>query len=146
MSCVWNAFKIIDSSDEAESSTATPNSSVEQVDLSQSVSITSLEDLKQVPSKSGSSSSIPTEKYGLKTISELKIVPKGGKQILNKSCHDEIEDIIRLKETDTSDPRHSKPTDCDLIALQKVKRSWCQEMKIEYTSSNSSEKFIGDRE
>ena len=131
MHCVWNAFKIIDSSDEAESSSATPNSSVEQVDLSQSVSITSLEDLKQVPSKSGSSSSIPTEKYGLKTISELKIVPKGGKQILNKSCHDEIEDIIRLKETDTSDPRHSKPTDCDLIALQKVKRSCFEEMQID---------------
>ena len=104
---------------------------MEQVDLSQSVSITSLEDLKQVPpSKSGSSSSIPAEKYGLKTISELKIVPKGGKQILNKSCHEEIEDIIRLKETDTSDPRHSKPTDCDLIALQKVKKSSFQEMQI----------------
>ena len=38
-----------------------------------------------------------------------------------KNFHkEEIENIIRKRADDSSDPRHSKPTDCDLIALQKV--------------------------
>ena len=85
-----------DSSDEGDISSGTLNSSVEQVDLSQRASVTSVEDLDL-------NSQYSTAK--------------------KKSSKEEIEDIIRSRGDDPSDPRHSKPTDCDLIALQKVKNT-----------------------
>ena len=96
-------FKTIDSSDDADSSSATLNSSVEQVDLSQRISITSFEDLK-------------TDSLG-RSNNRLDSV---------KSTNEKIENIIRKKESDETDPRHSKPTNCDLIELQKVKQSYAQ--------------------
>lgn len=86
-------LKTTDSSDEGDISSATLNSSVEQFDLLQRASITSLEDLS---------------------------LASHSKTTKDKSTAEEIEDIIRRRGEDTSDPRHSKPTDCDLIALQKV--------------------------
>ena len=85
-----------DSSDEGDISSGTLNSSLEQVDLSQRASVTSADDL------------------------DLDIYSKSTKQ---KSSTEQIEEIIRRRGDDSSDPRHSKPTDCDLIALQKVKNS-----------------------
>ena len=85
-----------DSSDEGDISSGTLNSSVEQVDLSQRASVTSVEDL------------------------DLDCQYSTSKK---KTSEEEIEDIIRRRGDDSSDPRHSKPTDCDLIALQKVNLS-----------------------
>ena len=92
-------FETIDSSDEADSSFDTLNSSVEQVDLSQRISITSFEDLR-------------SESFG----------KSKNRFDSEKSTHEKIENIIRKKESDQTDPRHSKPTNCDLIELQKVKQ------------------------
>ena len=98
--------KTIDSSDEADSLSTTLNSSVEQVDLSQRASVTSLEDLNTFESKAID---------GIKR----NLEPQGS--IKKKTCKEEIESIIKKQEGDTTDPRNSKPTDCDLIELQKVK-------------------------
>ena len=86
-------FDISDSSDEGDISSGTLNSSVEQVDLSQRASVTSLDDFDLFSRANNTK---------------------------NKSSEEEIEDIIKRRGDDSSDPRHSKPTDCDLIALQKV--------------------------
>ena len=114
-------LKITDHSDEGDSSSATLNSSVEQVDLSQRVSITSLEDLKVPPI--GSNSANPKPIYESKPIVETQIysqVRKKNQLDSERKCAEEIENIIKKNESDTTDPRHSKPTDCDLIELQKV--------------------------
>ena len=94
--CLRINFDYTDSSDEGDISSGTLNSSLEQVDLSQRASVTSADDL------------------------DLDIYSKSTKQ---KSSAEKIEEIIRRRGDDSSDPRHSKPTDCDLIALQKVKVS-----------------------
>ena len=74
---------------------------MEQVDLSQRISITSFEDLK-------------SESLGR---SKNRLEP-------GKSTNEKIENIIRNKESELTDPRHSKPTNCDLFELQKVKQNF----------------------
>ena len=114
-------LKITDPSDDADSSSATLNSSVEQVDLSQRASITSLDDLKASPT--GSNLTQGKIIYESKPLYEKNIESEGrktNKVDSERKCTEEIENIIQKLEGDTTDPRHSKPTDCDLIELQKV--------------------------
>ena len=111
----------MDPVDEGDTSSATLNSTVESVDLSQRASITSLEDLKATSTGSNSSK--------LKTIDESKSIPeksvesqsrKKNKIDSERKSAEELEISIQKLQSDTTDPRHSKPTDCDLFELQKV--------------------------
>ena len=95
-------FKTIDSSDEADTSSATLNSSVEKIDLSQRASVTSLEDLNTFPTENNSVNI--KRVHGTNSSGETRIdsIGKTKKKFdSEKACTEEIENIIKRNEGDT---------------------------------------------